>query len=158
MISCYIGTLIYSYLSFHLLSSHLRAENEALLICLWKLKNFIDFQFTQLFFQNKKDLAIKLWEMIKNMVTEDFEHFNLGINKKISIKLKSVKACHFEVRSWPRNNAFNDFCIIKLFKTRTFSQFIFKKLLLLWINNCVIWTRLTMPPKYYMPLKAYIQF
>ena len=26
-----------------------------------KLDNFIDFQFTQLFFENKKDLAIKIW-------------------------------------------------------------------------------------------------
>ena len=42
-----------------------------------KLENFIDFQFTQLFFQNKKDLAMKLWGMIENMVADPGESFGL---------------------------------------------------------------------------------
>ena len=38
----------------------------------------------------KKDLAMKLWEMIENMLSEISELFNLGINKKILIMLKSI--------------------------------------------------------------------
>ena len=79
------------------------------------------------------------------------EQFIVGINKQISIMLKSVKTCHFEVRSYPQNSAFMDFlelnnnCLNKqqrvprlpLACTLTFYQFIFFKRLLFWINNCV---------------------
>ena len=56
-----------------------------------KFENFIDFQFTQLFSQTKKDLAMKLWGMIKNMLMKVSKVFIVGINKKISMMLKSVK-------------------------------------------------------------------
>ena len=51
----------------------------------YQIIKFDRFSFTQLFFQNKKDLAMKLWGMIENMVMEVSELFNLGINKKIQL-------------------------------------------------------------------------
>ena len=59
-----------------------------------KLENLIDFQFTQLFFQNKKDLTMKLWGIISNMVTEVSELFNLGINQKIW-RFHRISESHF---------------------------------------------------------------
>ena len=40
----------------------------------------------------KKDLALKLWGMIENMLSEVSDLINLGINRKILIMLKSVIA------------------------------------------------------------------
>ena len=61
-------------------------------------REFIDFQFTQLFFQYKNDLAMKLWGMIEDMVTEVSELFNLGVNEKNFNYAKIGKSiCHSEI-------------------------------------------------------------
>ena len=58
-------------------------------VILRKFENFIDFQFTQLFIQTKKDLSMKLWGMIENMLMNVSKVFIVVINKKISMMVKS---------------------------------------------------------------------
>ena len=60
-------------------------------VILRKLENLIDFQFTQFNFQNIKDLAMKLWRLVENMLMEVSELFIVRIKKKINYA-KSVKA------------------------------------------------------------------
>ena len=99
---------------------------------MWYL--FIDFQFTQLFFQIKKDLAMKLWGMIKNMLMEMSEPVFVRINKKISKSADTFVSIYSYINFLP--------------------IYFFKTIIILEKQLCKLNPIDHIPPKYHQPLRV----